>query len=483
MSATLFPLQMFRLKRPYFLSSPRPSMSRLSVALLLAATLSPNIANATNNPPVAQVTPTGNVSSATTRHEYTLDNGLNVIIKEDHRSPVVISQVWYRVGSNDEPEKLGGISHLLEHMMFKGTKAVSAADFERLIAKFGGSNNAFTSRDYTAYYEVFPANRLGLALELEADRMTNLQLNQSDFASEQQVVMEERRQRTDDNPNARAFEQFSKMTYPDSPKGESVIGPMAEIEAVTLDDLKQWYRTWYSPNNATVVIVGDVKPDEALAQVKKYFGDKKPQALPQRPSVTQRAFRGYSEQTVKLPVQVPSVLLAYNLPTLTTVKEPKTAYSLALLSEVLDGGMSARLEKHLVRDKQLLASVGSGYSAFDRGDGLLLIQATPREGVSLEQVKTAILAEIDALKTQAILPKELQRAKTNTLTGLIYSQDSVSGQAQLIGSLNSIGLDDRMIQELPQVFDSISEQDLHQAAKHYLTQDNLTVLNVIADKP
>lgn len=455
---------------------PNFSFKKGVISLTIALSMGSSLAHATPQPATQKTNFAEQV--ANTRHEYTLDNGLKVIIKEDHRSPVVISQVWYRVGATDEPEQLGGISHLLEHMMFKGTKAVSSADFERIIAKFGGSNNAFTSHDYTAYYEVFPANRLDLALELEADRMTNLQLNEADFVGERQVVMEERRQRTDDNPNARAYEQFSKMAYPDSPKGESVIGPMAEIEAIKLDDLKKWYQTWYAPNNATIVIVGDVKPEQALASVKKYFGDKKPQTLPARPSVAQKGFRGYNEQTTQLPVQVPSVILAYNLPTLTTANDPKTAHSLTLLSQVLDGGLSARLEKHLVRDKQLLATVGSGYSAFDRGDGLLLIQATPRVGVSLEQAKTAILAEIEALKNEPIAQNELARAKTNTITGLIYGQDSISGQAQTIGSLTSIGLDDRMIYQLPQIFDTISASDIQQVAKHYLTHDNLTVLNV-----
>lgn len=415
------------------------------------------------------------------RHEYQLDNGLKVIIKEDHRSPVVISQIWYNVGSNDEPEHLGGISHLLEHMMFKGTKNVSSADFERLIAKFGGSNNAFTSYDYTAYYEVFPANRLNLALELEADRMSNLQLTKSDFDSERLVVMEERRQRTDDNPNARAYEQFLKMVYPDIAKGESVIGPMAEIENIQLDDLKNWYDTWYVPNNATIVIVGDVNPDEAFAQVKKYFEDKVAKNLPNRPVLQQKSFRGYQEKTVQLPVQVPNLLMAYNLPTLTTAKNAKIPYSLTLLSEVLDGGISARLEKNLVRDKQILASIGSSYSAFSRGDGLLTIQATPRTGISLEQAKLAILDEIEQLKTAPILDSELHRAKTNAFTGLIYSQDSLSGQAQIIGSLYSIGLDDRIIYQLPTIFDKVHKKDIHQVAKKFLTHDNLTVLKVISE--
>lgn len=416
------------------------------------------------------------------RHEFVLDNGLKVIIKEDHRSPVVISQVWYNVGSNDEPEHLGGMSHLLEHMMFKGTNKVSSADFERLIAKFGGSNNAFTSYDYTAYYEVFPANRLNLALELEADRMKNLQLNQADFDSERQVVMEERRQRTDDDPNAQAFEQFLKMAYPTSPKGESVIGPMSEINAIQLNDLKHWYQTWYTPNNATVVIVGDVEPTQALQTVKKYFADIPSQPLPSRTNVREQGFRGYSEKTAHLPVKVPMLMMAYNLPTLTTTDDKKSVFALSLLSDILDGGMSARLEKRLVRERQILASVGSGYSAFSRGDGLLMIEATPRDGVSLEQAKQAILNEIENLKTKKIQDSELKRAKTNTMTSLIYSQDSLSGQAQMIGSLNSIGLDDRMIYELPTTFDKINEKQLKKVAKKYLVKDNLTVLKVIGDK-
>lgn len=466
------------------------SITTLAASLSACSTLPTNptkplttaVASPSNQSSQVKQVPATPKPSDQMRHEYTLDNGLKVIIKEDHRSPVVMSQVWYRVGATDEPAHLGGISHLLEHMMFKGTKTVSSADFERVIAKFGGSNNAFTSHDYTAYYEIFPANRLSLALELEADRMTNLQLNAADFTAERQVVMEERRQRTDDNPNARAYEQFAKLAYPSSPRGESVIGPMAEIAAITLDDLKHWYQTWYAPNNATLVIVGDVDPEQALAQIKHYFGDKKPQPLPQRPSVTQAGFRGLSETTTQLPVQVPSLLLAYNLPTLTTATDPKTAYSLSLLADVLDGGLSARLEKHLVRDQQLLASVGSDYDAFGRGDGLLLIQATPRQGVSLAQAKAAILAEIEALKTAPIDNRELARAKTNTLTGLIYAQDSISGQAQMIGRLTSIGLSDEMIYALPSVLDTITQADLHQVAKQYLTDTNLTVLNVVNDK-
>ncbi|WP_406947654.1 M16 family metallopeptidase [Psychrobacter fozii] len=418
------------------------------------------------------------------RHEYQLENGLKIVIKEDHRAPVVMSQIWYRVGSTDEPINKGGISHLLEHMMFKGTTDVSSDDYERLIAKFGGVNNAFTSYDYTGYYELFPANRFPLALELEADRMKNLLFNEKEFVKEHQVVMEERRQRTDDNPLAKAYESFRLLALPDSPKGESVIGPMSELESITLPELKDWYQKWYAPNNATLVIVGDVDPQDVLAQAKRYFGELTPSALPKRPTVSQKGFRGYQKVDSEQAVQVPVLLMGYNVPSLVTAGEnnEKQAYALSLAQDVLDGGLSARLESRLIREQGLLTTVGTSYDLLDRGDGLFLIQATPREGVSLEQAQQAIMTEIEKLKTDPIAADEISRAKTNTVTGLVYAQDSMEGQARMIGSLQSIGLDDRLLAELPAKLDGISIADIQTASKKYLAKDNLTVMHVIPPK-
>ncbi len=415
------------------------------------------------------------------RHEYKLDNGLKIIVKEDHRAPVVMTQIWYNVGSTDEPINRGGISHLLEHMMFKGTSTVSSDDYERLIAKFGGTNNAFTSYDYTGYYELFPSNRLPLALELEADRMTNLLFDEGEFAKERQVVMEERRQRTDDNPLAKAYESFRLLALPDSPKGESVIGPMSELESITLPELKRWYSTWYAPNNATLVIVGDVEPSEVLAQVKRYFGQLTPSELPARPAVTQQGFRGYKKVESEQAVQVPVLLMGYNVPSLLTIgdKDEKQAYALSLAQDVLDGGLSARLESRLIREQGLLATVGTSYDLLDRGDGLFLIQATPRAGVSLEQAQQAIINEIDKLAVDPIAADEINRAKTNTVTGLVYAQDSMAGQARMIGSMQSIGLDDRLLASLPAKLDRVSVSDIQAASKKYLVNDNLTVMQVI----
>lgn len=483
------------------LSSPPVTHSlRIASALVVAATLA---ACQTSN--LHSGTPPSDVPQATTdthslsikgsedkssmlamdmsgRHEYQLKNGLKVIIKEDHRAPVVMTQIWYRVGSADEPLDKGGISHLLEHMMFKGTANVSSDDYERLIAKFGGVNNAFTSYDYTGYYELFPANRMALALELEADRMINLRFDEAAFAKERQVVMEERRQRTDDNPLAKAYESFRLLALPDSPKGESVIGPMDELESITLADLKKWYKTWYAPNNATLVIVGDVEPKQALSQVERYFGDLQPRTmLPERPSVDQRGFRGYKEVDSEQAVQVPVLLMGYNVPSLSTVAEDQQqqAYALSLAQDVLDGGLSARLESRLIREQGILTTVGTAYNLLDRGDGLFLIQATPREGVSLTQAQQAIMAEISKLATDPIDADEISRAKTNTVTGLIYAQDSMQGQAQMIGSLQTIGLDDRLLASLPAKLDSVSVADIQAVSKTYLVPDNLTVMHIV----
>ncbi len=481
----------------------KPSKLRIACAFALAATLSacqstpveqqtlnPTVVTKPSNiAPVTQAAATDAPSALaidmSTRHEYQLENGLKIIVKEDHRSPVVMTQIWYRVGSADEPLDKGGISHLLEHMMFKGTTNVSSDDYERLIAKFGGVNNAFTSYDYTGYYELFPANRLPLALELEADRMTNLVFDDQAFAKERQVVMEERRQRTDDNPLAKAYESFRLLALPDSPKGESIIGPMEELESIQLAELKDWYKTWYAPNNATLVIVGDVEPQEVLAQVKRYFGELKPSAtLPKRPSVRQQGFRGYQKVDSEQAVQVPVLLMGYNVPSLVSAgaADEKQAYALSLAQDVLDGGLSARLESRLIREQGLLTTVGTSYNLLDRGDGLFLIQATPREGVSLEAAQEAIISEIDKLATDPISADEISRAKTSTVTGLIYAQDSMAGQAQMIGSLQSIGLDDRLLADLPSKLDDVSVSDIQDASKKYLVKDNLTVMHIIAPK-
>ena len=263
-----------------------------------------------------------------TTFETTLTNGLKVIIREDHRSPMVMTQIWYKVGSSDESGNILGISHALEHMMFKGTNKVPKDEFTRLSRIYGGSINAATSTNYTNYYQLYPKTYFPMALELEADRMSNLLLRQQDFEPEMKVVMEERRLRTDDNPRSLAFERFKWIAYPTSHYRQPIIGHMKNLQNIQLADLKDWYKNWYTPNNAILVIVGDVDSESAIYQVQKYFGDIKAKKTPPRNDVLEFERVGYRHMEINSTVQVPNLYMAWNVRSLVTVKDPQDAYTL-----------------------------------------------------------------------------------------------------------------------------------------------------------
>ncbi|HRH91579.1 MAG TPA: pitrilysin family protein, partial [Agitococcus sp.] len=249
------------------------------------------------------------LSSAAVTNEFSLDNGLKVVVREDQRSPVVVTQVWYKIGSSYEPYGITGISHALEHMMFKGTPTVPAGEFSRLVSYLGGEDNAFTTDDYTAYYQLYSNNRLPLALELEADRMANLVLKNEDFSSEIKVVMEERRQRTDDNPSGLALERFQTIAMPTSPTRNPTIGWMSDLENIKIEDLQQWYKKWYAPNNATLVIVGDVKTEEVKTLVNQYFAKIPSQSLTIPPPPKELRNLGEREVKLELPAKVANLYM------------------------------------------------------------------------------------------------------------------------------------------------------------------------------
>ncbi len=445
--------------------------------LVISAYFSTNsyFAYADTTPVPNTVTASSTPSSAKT-YEETLPNGLKVVIREDHRTPVVMTEVWYKVGSSDENADETGLSHALEHMMFKGTTKVPNDEYSRINTHFGGSTNAFTTANYTGYYQLYPANRLGLALEMEADRMQNLKLKESDFTPEMQVIMEERRMRTDDNPQALAYERFRLMAYPTSPLRYPTIGYMKSIKKLKLDALKRWYQMWYTPNNAVLVIVGDVTPADAMAQVKQYFGQIPERPLPARPDVDEFMHTGERNMTIHAAVQVPSVSLAWNVPSLTTADKPEDAYALSLASEVLDGGLSAHLETRLVRQKQILAGVSSGYDLFGRGGSLFMITAVPAQGHTLAEARAAILQEVEKLKTDTITPEEMARVKINQRSNLTFNQDSITGQAQLIGELEVANLSYKLVDELPEKLNALSVQTVQDAAKRFLTTDSLSTM-------
>ena len=419
--------------------------------------------------------------SRTTIETY-LGNGLKVIIREDHRSPMVMTQIWYRVGSSDESGNILGVSHALEHMMFKGTSKVPNDEFTRLSRIYGGSINAATFTNYTNYYQLYPKAYFPMALELESDRMNNLLLRQQDFDPEIKVVMEERRQRTDDNPRAQAFERFRWISYPTSHYRQPVIGHMKTLNNIQLSDVKKWYRDWYSPNNAILVIVGDVDVQEALVQVQKYFGDIPARPTPTRNDVLEFERLGYRHMEIQSNVQVPNLYMTWNVKSLATAKNPQDAYALTIIRSLLDSGISSRLQDRLVRDRKVLTSVSVSYDPYNRGDSLFGISALPAPGVNLTEAQTAIQKEIDLLKTETISEHELARISTRFISNLIYSQDSLSGQAKMIGNLEVNGLSYRLMDELPQHYDSVRAEDIQRVANAYFVRENLSTLYLLPEQ-
>jgi len=419
--------------------------------------------------------------SRTTIETY-LGNGLKVIIREDHRSPMVMTQIWYKVGSSDESGNILGVSHALEHMMFKGTSKVPNDEFTRLSRIYGGSINAATFTNYTNYYQLYPKAYFPMALELESDRMNNLLLRQQDFDPEIKVVMEERRQRTDDNPRAQAFERFRWISYPTSHYRQPVIGHMKTLNNIQLSDVKKWYRDWYSPNNAILVIVGDVDVQEALVQVQKYFGDIPARPTPSRNDVLEFERLGYRHMEIESNVQVPNLYMTWNVKSLATAKNPQDAYALTIIRSLLDSGISSRLQDRLVRDRKVLTSVSVSYDPYNRGDSLFGISALPAPGVNLTEAQAAIQKEIDLLKTETISAHELARISTRFISNLIYSQDSLSGQAKMIGNLEVNGLSYRLMDELPQHYDSVRAEDIQRVANAYFVRKNLSTLYLLPEQ-
>ena len=408
--------------------------------------------------------------------ETTLKNGLKVIIREDHRAPMVMTQIWYKVGSADESGNTLGISHVLEHMMFKGTSKVPNDEFTRISRIYGGSINAATFTNYTNYYQLYPKAYFPMALELEADRMSNLLLRQQDFEPEIKVVMEERRQRTEDNPRSRAFERFKWISYPTSHYRQPVIGHMKTLNNIQLNDVKQWYKTWYTPNNAILVIVGDVESEQALLQVQKYFADTPSRATPQRNDVHEFEHLGYRHMEINTDVQVPNLYMTWNVKSLASAINPQDAYALTIIRSLLDSGISSRLQDRLVRDRKLLTSVSVSYDPYNRGDSLFSISALPANGVSFEDAQKAIQAEVDALKTEDIPKHELERITTRFVSNLIYNQDSIAGQAKMIGNLEVNGLSYRLMDELPKYYENVSMSDIQRVANSYFIRENLSTL-------
>lgn len=426
----------------------------------------------------------GPVQAVETRqptHEFTLDNGLKVIVREDHRAPVVVSQLWYRVGSSYEPPGRTGMSHALEHMMFKGSERLEPGQASRLLSSLGAQENAFTSRDYTAYYQILSRDQLAIALELEAERMHGLTLPEDEFLREMEVIKEERRLRVDDNPNSLAYERFLTQAYMASPYGQPVIGWMHDLDRLTVDDLRNWYHQHYQPSNAILVVVGDVQADEVRTLAERYFGPLTD--TPATPAKAPRELPGGSERslTLHLPVQMPSLLLGFNVPSLSTAEQAWEAHALRLLEAVLDGGYSARLPSRLERDQAIATSASASYDGFARGDSLFLLSGLPNESrdTSLVQLEQALWEQIDELKQTPPSQDELNRVQAQMTAELVYAQDSISHQANQIGMLESIGLPWTLLDEDVAALQAITPEQISEVARRYLVPERLTRAHVL----
>lgn len=408
-------------------------------------------------------------------HEFLLDNGMKVIVKPDHRAPVVVNQVWYKVGSSYEYDGVTGISHALEHMMFKGTEKLGPGEFSKVVSELGGSENAFTSRDYTAYFETLSVRHLEKAIELEADRMRSLVLDSEEFAKEIEVVKEERRLRTEDKPVGKTYEQFNAVAWRSSPYRNPVIGWMNDLDHMTIEDLGDWYRRWYAPNNATLVVVGDVEPGNVVKLAQKYFGEIPTGDTPAVKPPSEPKQHGLTRLEVKLPAKQPYLMMGYKAPIVGTAEFSWEPYALYVLASVLDGGDSARLSKHLVRGEGIAASAGAEYDTYARLPSLFLFDGTPTDGHTTKDVEAAIRQQIAFLQEELISAEELRRVIRQVIAAKVYQADSMFYQAMEIGVMETIGLDWRLLDDELDRIKAVTPEQVRAVARKYLVDDNLTV--------
>lgn len=423
-------------------------------------------------------------ASSPLTHEFSLDNGLKVIVREDHRAPIAVSQLWYKIGSSYEIPGSTGLAHALEHMMFKGSSKLGPGESSRILRELGADENAFTSDDYTAYYQVLARDRLEVALEMEADRLAGLKLPEDEFLREIEVIKEERRMRTDDRPSGLAYERFKALAYPASSYHIPTIGWMHDLERMTIQDLRDWHNSWYAPNNAVLVIVGDVQLADIKPLVERHFASIPARPVPVAKRPIELAEPGERRLTLHLKTQLPSLLLGFNVPSLNTAQAAKDVHALRLISALLDGGDSARLASQLERESELVAGASAWYNAFSRGDSLFVLSATPnvQNNVSLDRVEQALWQQLDTLKTTAPTTAELQRVRAQVIAGEVYAQDSISSQARMIGMLESVGLSWRLLDSDLDTLNAITPADIQQAAQRYFTRSRSTTLHTLPEE-
>ncbi|MDR2209682.1 MAG: insulinase family protein [Azoarcus sp.] len=406
--------------------------------------------------------------------ETTLDNGMKVVVREDHRAPSVVHMVWYRSGAIDEPTGVTGVAHVLEHMMFKGTRKVGPGEFNARVAALGGRDNAFTSRDYTAYFQQIPPAHLGTVMALEADRMKNLALTDDAFSREIEVIKEERRLRTDDRPRALVYEQLMATVFQAHPYQHPIIGWMADLVTMTTEDARTWYKNWYAPNNATLVVVGNVDHQAVFKLARQHYGIIKSAKLPARRISNEHKQIGSRSVTVRAPAELPYLAMAWRVPSLRNPAADREAFALQMLGEILDGYDGARLNRRLVREQRIAVSAGAAYDGINRGPALFLLEGSPAPGQTIEALEAALQAELQRIRDEGVSEEELNRVKNQALAARIYSRDSLMGQAMEIGQLESTGLSWRDDIRLLAGLRAVTAEEVREVARRYFDDASLT---------
>ncbi|KTC76046.1 zinc protease [Legionella birminghamensis] len=406
--------------------------------------------------------------------KFTLDNGLKVIVKEDHRAPVAVVMVWYNVGSADEPGGITGVSHALEHLMFKGTPKYPLGAFSKTIAGIGGQENAFTNNDYTAYFEKISATQLPIAFELEADRMQNLLLDPQEFSREIKVIQEERRMRTDDNPQALTFERYLATAHLAAPYHHPVIGWMTDLEQMSVNDARAWYQSFYTPNNATLVVVGDVNPAKVHELAKLYFSPLKKKPNFVRKSQQEPPNLGAKSVAIHAPAKLPMLMFGYSVPSVKTAKTNWEPYALEVIAGILDAGESSRFAKNLVRGSHMASNVDIYYNLYNRYQTQFVLFGIPTQSHTMDELKTALLREIHRLQTEPVNEVELNRIKTQIIAQKTFEKDSIFGQAMELGLLETIGLGWETAEAYTAKIEAITPAQIQEAAQRYFNDNTIT---------
>ncbi|MEK9771385.1 MAG: pitrilysin family protein [Nitrosomonadales bacterium] len=409
--------------------------------------------------------------------EYSLENGLKLIVNEDHRSQVVVSQVWYKAGSIDEVNGKTGVAHVLEHMMFKGTQTIKPGEFSEIIARVGGRENAFTGTDYTCYFQTLEQSNLELALKLEADRMQNLNLSKEEFNKEIKVVMEERRWRTDDKPEGMLNENFNALVFNSHPYGRPIVGWMSDLESMNYQDARDWYQDWYAPNNATVVISGDIDPKQAYKLVEKYFANIPKKILKERKPQIEAQQLGKRMIEVSAPSELVRLQMGYVVPTLNKLKpsNDRDAFALDVLANVLSGGPSSRLYKSLVKSGATVSALAS-YPLLSRGDkGTFEFLVAFKADQQKDEVQKIIQAEIQNILKNGVSNKELERVKAGAIAANVYEKDSMFYQGMIIGQLESMGYSYTIKDDYINQIKNVTSKDIQAVINKFFNDNNLNI--------